>query len=201
MHPSHGNRIWWAIAGRLSLRHSKIVYSDCCRRFATATEEAYSELLTSKISRPEEACKVGIRPGLYGMEKDHTREMGKNGKPDGKQPPAGQGQKMARKWIGRVPFSLVLWAIFAPFQPGAVVLHLVSIFSPFSAFGCFHAIQARHDPKSRCREAKIATRQFCRLNYCATAFTAGPILQVEKKALSYGGEGIWEAFKRQFGWA
>ena len=36
---------------------------------------------------------------MYGMENGPKSEMGKNGKPNGKEGSAGQGHKMAQKWI------------------------------------------------------------------------------------------------------
>ena len=77
-------------------------------------------------------------PRWYGMENVQKPEMGKKGNPNGKQPPAGQEQNMAKTGFSRELsiFSLHFWAIFAPVERGAVS-HLVFHFFPFPALAGF----------------------------------------------------------------
>ena len=100
-----------------------------------------------------------IKEGLHGMqtfsdnenrEKDHaglvciawktakSRKWGKNGKPNEKQPPAGQEQNMAKKRIfeGVFNFLALFWLFWGPVQL-VTVFHLVFQLFPISGFWPF----------------------------------------------------------------
>ena len=82
-------------------------------------------------------------------------KWGKNGKPNGKEPLAGRGQKWqkkARKWrgSGKLPWKSNFFATcFMPCPAGGSFRFGFPYFPHFRLLAVFHAMPARHDPNSR----------------------------------------------------
>ena len=99
-------------------------------------------------------------PDWYGVQHGQKPEMGENGKPNGKQPLAGQGPKMAKKWPeknAKLPRKSMLRPFFYPFFAGGCFPSGFPCF-PMSGFlAICYAVPARHDPNSR----KTLCRKVC----------------------------------------
>ena len=81
---------------------------------------------------------IGIMPGWYGMENVQKPEIGeRNGKPNGKQPPVGQGKKWPKKGFQGVSHLL---GHFCPCPAGG----RFPFGFHFRLLAVFHAMPARH---------------------------------------------------------